>query len=192
MTDRTAFEELYAANPDPWRFATSRYEREKYRATLAVLGARRFHAGLEVGCSVGLMTRMLARRCARLLAVDIAEAALALARPRCRDLPQVRFLRAAVPDEWPAGTFDLIVLSEVLYFLSATEIAGVVRRVRGALRPGGRLVLVDWTGPTDTALGGREAARLLKARMGGLVRHVALRERPGYRLEMLRRRAPGR
>ena len=38
------FERLYARDPDPWRFATSEYERDKYAATLAAL---LLHAGAD-------------------------------------------------------------------------------------------------------------------------------------------------
>jgi len=70
------FEALYASDPDPWRFATSDYEATKYDNTLAALGERRFAAGFEVGCSIGVLTARIALRCDRLLAVDVAAAAL--------------------------------------------------------------------------------------------------------------------
>ena len=42
------FEGLYAADPDPWRFATSDYERDKYAATLAALPRRHYARALDV------------------------------------------------------------------------------------------------------------------------------------------------
>jgi cyclopropane fatty-acyl-phospholipid synthase-like methyltransferase len=157
------FERLYAADPDPWRFATSPYEREKYAATLASLGDRYFDAAFEVGCSIGVFTRLLAPRCGTLLAVDVAEAALAAARRRCADSSGARIERLRVPDQWPDGKFDLIVLSEVLYFLGSADIARTARRVAAALSPGGLALLVNWTGPTDTPCAGDEAAKLFIA-----------------------------
>ena len=50
------FARVYAESDDPWSFATSAYEAEKYRATIAALGTRRYHAGFEIGCSVGVLT----------------------------------------------------------------------------------------------------------------------------------------
>ena len=70
------FEAIYQADADPWRFATSDYEREKYAATLAALPLQAYRSGFEVGCSIGVLTSQLARRCDRLLAVDCG-------RPRC-------------------------------------------------------------------------------------------------------------
>ncbi len=113
---RAYFEDLYASDADPWRFATSGYEREKYDATLAALPKARYASGLEIGCSIGILTRRLAARCDRLLATDIAEEPLREARRRSADAPWVEFDRSAAPSEWPEGTFDLIVLSEVVYY----------------------------------------------------------------------------
>ncbi len=72
------FEQLYVRDPDPWRFATSGYERDKYAATLAALPNRRFASGFEVGCSIGVLTRQLAERCDALLAADGSPTALTL------------------------------------------------------------------------------------------------------------------
>ncbi|WP_428493491.1 class I SAM-dependent DNA methyltransferase [Rhodopila sp.] len=143
------FQRLYQANPDPWGFNTSRYERAKYRQTLDALGDRRFSAGLEVGCSIGILTRMLAPQCDSLLGIDIVEDPLSAARSRCADQPQVRFEQMQVPGQWPGGRFDLIVFSEVLYFLSAADIATCARHVLHCLMPGGAVVLVNWLGQTD-------------------------------------------
>jgi hypothetical protein len=95
------------------------YEQEKYRRTIAALGERRFRSGFEPGCSIGVLTRMLATSCDALLAADIVEEPLHTARTLCSDLPWVRFVRLRIPAEWPDGHFDLIVLSEALYFLTA-------------------------------------------------------------------------
>ena len=40
-----------------------------------------------------------------------------------------------VPDEWPVQSFDLIVLSEVLYFLSPADLDRCVGLVRNSLLP---------------------------------------------------------
>ncbi len=181
------FERLYAGNPDPWRFTSSRYEREKYRATLAALPRAKFRAGLEVGCSIGVLTRLLARRCRTLLAVDVAEAALREARRRTRGLAGVAVRRCRVPAEFPDRRFDLIVLSEVLYFLSAADLVALADRVLRALQPGGVLLLVNWTGATGTPLPGAPATAVFVGRLGGRLRRLTRRRRPGYAMLVLRR-----
>lgn len=155
---RSYFDERYAADPDPWQFATSAYERAKYAATLKALPRSRYASALEVGCSIGVLTEALAGRCDALVSLDLTERALAQARERCRNLPQVRFELAQVPGQWPEGTFDLILLSEVVYYLDADDIRRLVERVRGCLRPNGSVVLVHWTGDTHYPLSGDDAA----------------------------------
>ncbi|RYI86437.1 MAG: hypothetical protein EON47_22590, partial [Acetobacteraceae bacterium] len=75
----TYFDALYAATPDPWAFASSDYEREKYAATLAALPRPHYARVLEIGCSIGVLTRMLAGRGDAVVALDVAETALAAA-----------------------------------------------------------------------------------------------------------------
>jgi cyclopropane fatty-acyl-phospholipid synthase-like methyltransferase len=179
------FDERYAADPDPWQFETSNYERAKYAATLDALPQARYATALEVGCSIGVLTEALARRCDALASIDLAERALTRARDRCRDLSHVRFELAQVPGQWPDGTFDLILLSEVVYYLDAEDVARLVDRVRGCLRPGGDVVLVHWTGDTHYPLTGDEAAELFIAGAGDLLRvHDHIRS-DKYRIDVL-------
>lgn len=198
MTRHTAslpsdyFAGIYATDPDPWGFTTSPYEQAKYAATLASLPRDAYASALEIGCSIGVFTQALAPRCGELLAIDIAPAALDAARQRCAGQPHVRFEKAAVPGEWPAGRFDLIVLSEVIYFLDPGDIAALVERLREALRPGGDVVLVHWLGETDYPLSGDAATTLLVEGASGFldVRHQA--RDPQYRLDVLRARGGDR
>ena len=152
------FERLYQSHQDPWEFETSSYEKDKFHRTLGVLGGRRFSAALEIGCSIGVLTRMLAQRCDAVLGVDIVEQPLHVARLRCADQTHVRFQRMHVPASWPEGHFDLIVFSEVLYFLSMQDIDLCIDGVRASLLPGGVVVLVNWLGKTDDPTSGNAAA----------------------------------
>jgi SAM-dependent methyltransferase len=161
--DAAYFDALYADNPDPWGFATSPYERAKYDATLAAMPPGRFRSALEIGCSIGVFTRRLAERCDRLLAVDLSAAALARARATCDGLTNVTIEQRAVPAEWPEGSFDLILVSEVLYFLDAADVARTATRAAASLKPGGCLVTVNWLGETGTELSGDAAAALFLA-----------------------------
>jgi Nodulation protein S (NodS) len=83
------FDGMYQAAADPWRFEDRWYERRKYAIALAMLPAERYRAAFEPGCSIGVLTRMLAPRCT-LLACDLAAAAVKAAVGRTSDLPQVR------------------------------------------------------------------------------------------------------
>ena len=123
------FDTLYAADPDPWKFATSPYERGKYTLTLNAMPKPRYRSALEVGCSIGVLTRSLASRCDAVVAIDAAQTPLVEARRRCADLPGVRFEHMFVPEQWPDGAFELILLSEVIYYLSRNDVARLAARV---------------------------------------------------------------
>lgn len=182
------FDGQYAGNADPWQLATSDYERAKYAATLAALPRPRYEAALEVGCSIGVLTRALAARCDALLGLDVVETALDQARERNRDLTHVRFTRAQVPGDWPDGTFDLIVLSEVVYFLDPGDVARLVARIGASLRPGGTVVLVHWTGLTHYPLSGDGAAEAFMAAGRAFLRPVHHSATEAYRLDVLEHR----
>ena len=138
------FEAIYAQNPDPWDFETKPYEHEKYRATLENLPRERYKNALELGCSIGVLSVLLASRCEKLLSLDVAENALQNVRKRCAELPNVEFLRANLPDEFPAGNFDLILMSEVGYYFALPDLERLQTRIWSALEAGGDLVLVHY------------------------------------------------
>ena len=161
--DEAYFDRLYEANPDPWDFATSLYERRKYQASLEALGKRKFAAAFEIGCSIGVFTALLAPRCQALLAVDAAAAPLRAAARICAGLAQVRFEKRIMPRDWPAQKFDLIVFSEVLYFLNPADVRRCAALAREALLPGGCVLLVNYTAQIDEPCSGDEAAELFVA-----------------------------
>jgi cyclopropane fatty-acyl-phospholipid synthase-like methyltransferase len=185
--DAAHFQRLYDANPDPWGFRTSPYERAKYRHTVEALGHRHFRSGLEVGCSIGVLTRRLAPRCDRLLGIDLVERALEEARRTCADQTWVSFRRMQAPGAWPDGRFDLIVLSEVLYFLDRSDIAATARRVIESALPEAVVLLVNWLGRSDDPCTGEEAAKLFIGETADRFAVTLSRRCGGYRLDRLDR-----
>jgi cyclopropane fatty-acyl-phospholipid synthase-like methyltransferase len=159
------FDAIYTADPDPWKFAESAYERGKYTLTLNAMPKPRYRSALEVGCSIGVLTRSLASRCQAVVAIDASQFPLVEARRRCADLSGVHFEQMFVPDEWPEGLFELILLSEVVYYLSREDVARLAARVTRSLLKGGSVILVHWTGPTDYPLSGDEATALFVERI---------------------------
>ena len=153
------FQALYRDDADPWDYAGSAYEAGKYDATLDALPLARYRRAVELGCSIGVLTRRLAARADALLALDVSPDALAEAARRCADLGHVAFERRALPDEAPDGPFDLAVLSEVGYYLSAPDLDRLADRLADTVEPGGHLVLVHWTGATDYPPHGRRRPR---------------------------------
>lgn len=122
---------------------------------MALLPRPRYRRAFEPGCSNGALTVLLAERCDSLLATDISAGALAAAARRGLP-PHVLLEQRALPSEWPAGHFDVIVLSEVGYYLDRPDLEQLVARTGDSLEPGGHLVAVHWRPavddyPTDAA-----------------------------------------
>lgn len=170
--DPTDFEAMYAANPDPWRFTTSWYEQRRFALIAAMLPRQHYRRILEPACANGMLTSALVRRAGEVVAFDSVATAVDQARQRlagtgarveCRD----------VRDPWPGEEdgYDLIVLSELLYYLPAEVSVGLVGRALAALAGDGHLVTCQWRHPVagtpqrgddiSTHLAGREDARVL-------------------------------
>ena len=136
------FDAMYAADPDPWGFETRWYESRKYAITMALLPQPRYERAFEPGCSIGVLTELLAERCTSVLSTDIAEAALE--RARARNLENVTFEHGSLRDGWPSGTFDLVVLSEMCYYFTADELPGLMAGAVSVLQDGGTLLAAHW------------------------------------------------
>jgi len=182
--DAKFFEDLYRKDPDPWCFGTSAYEACKYVHTIAALGDEPVRRGLELGCAIGVLTRKLAPKCGRLVATELSRTALEQARLRCIDLTNIDFILARRLTDGFEGMFDLIVLSEVVYYWDDGDLAEMARAVCEHLVAGGRLVLVHWLGETDYPHSADEAI----ARFAHAMRHtfgvVTATRNDDYRLDV--------
>lgn len=134
-----------------------------------------------------MLTSQLARRCDRLLAVDSVAAALSQARTRCRGYPGLRFELMEVPKQLPDGPFDLLVLSEVVYYWSVVDLERMAAFAMQAVEAGGDIVLVHWTGETDYPLTGDEAAQLFIDATASCTRIVHQHRAELYRIDVLQR-----
>lgn len=196
-TSAAAFEARYRAEPDPWDFAGSPYERSRYDAVLRALPRPRYARALEPGCSIGVLTARLALRCDRLDAIDVAPTAVARARQRCAWLPHVSVAVGRWPDDVTdtAGPgYDLIVLSEVGYYVSRPRLATDLSTLDRVAAPRADLVAVHWLGTSDDhVLHGTEVHDEIASTLGRSLgwRHLDGAERPGpsggFRLDVWRR-----
>ncbi|ANB72509.1 methyltransferase [Paraburkholderia phytofirmans OLGA172] len=157
------FDELYKSGDDPWHLREGWYERRKRSLTLALLPRPRYRNAFEPGCANGELTAELATRCDALLAADLHETAVRLARERVAGMPQVRVDQRTVPHEWPtdAGPFDLIVISEFAYYLDAADLETLAARIAASLTPDGTLLACHWRRPFAEALESADAAHAL-------------------------------
>jgi LmbE family N-acetylglucosaminyl deacetylase/SAM-dependent methyltransferase len=141
------FDDMYARHDDPWGFDSRWYEERKRAVLLASLPRRRYRAIFEAGCSTGALTAHLADRSDRVLAVDLAPVALERARRRLESRANVELRRCTLPDEWPDGAFDLVVLSEVAYYWAGSDLDRGLTAAVASLGPDGHLVACHWRHP---------------------------------------------
>lgn len=149
--DPTSFDTLFRGDPDPWKFKTRWYEARKRAVTLACLPQARYRAGYEPGCANGELSAALAERCDRLVVSDGSAEAVQLARQRLASLPHVEVRHAWVPGEWPSESFDLLVLSELGYFLEADPMAALAARARTLFDAGATVLACHWRRPPRQA-----------------------------------------
>jgi LmbE family N-acetylglucosaminyl deacetylase/SAM-dependent methyltransferase len=142
VVSRDYFDDLYSREDDPWKLNERFYEQRKRAAILAALTKPRFRRAFEPGCATGLLTADLAGRSDEVVAWDIAGAAVERAADRLRDLAHVEVGVGAIPEQWPGGRFDLIVLSEVGYY--CTDLDALVQRIEESLDDEGVLVACHW------------------------------------------------
>ena len=157
---------MYAASADPWQLLTRWYEHRKYAITLALLPHRHYRHAFEPGCSIGTLTQRLAHRCDAITAADVAADALRRADRRLRTAgvrERVRLVRQSLDDPWPAVDFDLIVLSEVGYYLHADTLRATLDREL-AQRPGATLITAHWRHlVSDYPIGGDQVHDIVAA-----------------------------
>ncbi|MDB9529385.1 SAM-dependent methyltransferase [Oscillatoria sp. CS-180] len=186
------FDQLYAADPDPWDFETSEYEAKKYAATLAALPKLQYRSAFEIGGSIGVLTEKLAERCESLLSIDLCHQAQSRAIERCRHLSQVEFALMQFPQQSPNRTFDLTLVSEVGYYWGWDDLSKAQQHIIHHLEPGGHLLLVHWTPQTrDYPLTGDEVHDAFLSQVDIAFRHLVSQREQRYRLDLLERLPDG-
>jgi SAM-dependent methyltransferase len=150
-------------NTDPWRLDSSFYEQRRLALVLACLGRDRYQSALEIGCSTGQLSELLANRVDDVTGLDASASALHIAQHRC---PKVTWTLGVAPADIPQRRFDLIVLSEVAYFLDGPDLVATLRAAQRLLQPGGEIVLANWRAatsdiPLDGELVHQQAAAVL-------------------------------
>lgn len=145
--DSQYFADLYAGNDDPWAFRSRWYERRKRELLVASLPRQRYERAFEPACANGELSVLLAERCAELVCQDLDPTAVELARQRTAGMAHVSVERGRLPGDWPAERFDLIVLSEVGYYLDPTDWLQVLEQAVASLDDDGGLILCHWLHP---------------------------------------------
>lgn len=139
-TDESYWESIFNT-VDPWGYRNS-YETHKYEQTIDLIRGLPIGNALEIACAEGEFSKRLAPLVGHLLATDIAPSAVARAAESCAGIGNMDFMRLDLLTEAPPSTYDLIVCSEVLYYVADEKVlADFAAKVSRHLNPGGWLVL---------------------------------------------------
>lgn len=152
MTDRLPdgyFDDVYADSADPWGMAERWYEQRKYSITMAMLPDQRYRHAFEPGCSIGMLTERLLERCDHVTSYDVAQAALDTTRGRLGDRGDLTLVRSSLDAAWPGDDVDLVLISEVAYYLSEETLRGVMARECARLATGTTVVAAHWRHPVE-------------------------------------------
>ncbi len=181
-TSQAFFEAKYEACEDPWRFATSPYERFRYEAILCAVADRRYRRAFEPGCSIGVMTAKLAQICDSVEAMDISPTAVAQGRQRTQHLDNVRTTCGALPTFIPTGTFDLIIFSEIGYYFPEEDLYALAITLRSRVDKSGIFLAAHWLGESsDHLLSGDRVHEILNQVPDLILRHGE--RHAGFRLD---------
>lgn len=181
------FERLYRGSDDPWSFASRPYEQRRFSRIIDALGPRSYRCAFEPGCSQGELTLRLAERCGFVEAHEFSQCAAERARRRCRDHANVHIRCADWRRAGPLGPTDLMVLSEIGYYLDADALAARLRQLTMSLTHDAVIVACHWLGSSpDHEIGGHEVHAVLGGMPGW--RCISSAEPEGaYRLERFER-----
>ncbi len=183
-TPVSRFETLYR-EPDPWTM-DSWYERRKRTVALAALPRERYGVAVEPACGTGALTLDLAGRCDRVHAFDPVPAALSVARDRLAHLSTVELSTGSLPDDL-RGPADLVVLSEILYYLSEADLTATLDRTVASLGPDGQVLAAHWRPQApDAPHHGSEVHERLRAHPG--LRSLVTYREADFLVDVLARR----
>lgn len=172
--DLQHFEDLYATKSDPWGFRRSAYERRKYDITVASLPRTTYGRCFEPGCAEGALTQRLAPLCKEIIGMEASPTAAREATHLMESFENTKIRHGAIPEDWPDGHFDLVVLSEIGYYWDKAELAVIADHAFDSLSVGGHLIGVHWLGTSDDhILHGSEVHVVLNQRGGLPIVHHA-------------------
>ncbi|HEV7689706.1 MAG TPA: class I SAM-dependent methyltransferase [Hyphomonadaceae bacterium] len=140
------FEAKYRKHGDYFGYRSNPYELEKYERTLALMRLWRpdtAQSALEIGCSVGVFTKMIAAEFSRVTAVDIAKEALAIAATEVGSTGQVTYVQSDLLSLKLNQTFDVIFCAEVLMYIREPDAPAACKALDDHLAPGGIIIEVS-------------------------------------------------
>ncbi len=181
-TSQIFFENMYRRDPDPWKFASDRYELNRYEAIFRSVAHKTYRHVFEPGCSIGVLTARLASISERLDAMDISPTAVLQAKKRCQSFANVHIACGALPHQIPIGNFDLVVFSEIGYYFEEGALQDIIVRIVARMRAGSTFLAAHWLGSSPDHLLSGDRVHEIIDRSDELTHNLAERH-AGFRLE---------
>ena len=181
-TSREFFEHKYQQRADPWEFASSEYEKNRYAAIFDALKHRNYDHAFEPGCSIGVLTERLASISKRVDAIDISPTAVKHARNRCKTFPNVEISCGSLVNPATSESFDLVVLSEIGYYFEEEKLRTVGEKLVSQIRKSGVLLAAHWLGTSEDHLLSGDRVHEILGNLTGLSLEHSERH-TGFRLD---------
>jgi ABC-2 type transport system ATP-binding protein len=100
---------------------------------------------IEFGCGTGCFTKIIARAAKQVIATDISKEMLEVAKNQLKDCTNTTFEEANCENaSFSSNTFDTVFMANVIHFIKEPKKA--LKESYRILKPGGLLLLVDYTG----------------------------------------------
>lgn len=133
----------YRLRNDLFEIEGSEYEQHKLNRLIGVIRQRRYKTVLDVGCGIGILAEKISPFCQQIIGIDFSPKAISLAEKRCKNLENVSFLERDIRTFDFQGDYDLVIFSEVLYYLEDRFIERIVHRLKKNLPDSARIIIVD-------------------------------------------------
>jgi SAM-dependent methyltransferase len=185
-TSQNFFEAMYRRSGDPWNFASSPYELNRYEAITRALSMCRYRHAFEPGCSVGVLTEQLAPLCDRVSATDISPTAVEVARMRCSRFAHVEIQCESLDESFSIDDMDLLLLSEIGYYFDPERWRSLAQLLMKRVAPSGTILAAHWLGHSRDHLQDGDSVHHALRSIGSITLEYSERN-AGFRLDRWRR-----